>query len=99
MWASRSDAHSGGFRGERIHDSRSHRLESKMTPRRLTPSCGLPACFGANGDVFFVAEESGADFVYRIKEDGGELQQARGRRNAAISSPLRTSRTSPATTG
>jgi hypothetical protein len=35
----------------------------------------LQAFFGAGGDVLFAAKERGATFVYRVKEDGSDLQK------------------------
>src|SRR5262249_35997385 len=49
--------------------------DSREPPRQLTRSDGLQAFFGANGGVFFAAQEKEGTFVYRIQEDGGGLRK------------------------
>ena len=48
-------------------------LNGRSAPWQVTTYDGRKAHFGAAGDVFFTAEEKGAWFVYRVKEDGTEL--------------------------
>ena len=50
-------------------------LDGRTAPRQLTASDGLQAFFGADGDVFFAAQEGEGTFIYRVKEDGGELKK------------------------
>ncbi len=47
-------------------------LNVRTPPRRLTTINGWAAYFGAPGEVVFVSE---GEFVYRIKDDGSELQK------------------------
>jgi Tol biopolymer transport system component/tRNA A-37 threonylcarbamoyl transferase component Bud32 len=49
-------------------------LEGKGPPRRLASMNAGAAFFGAPGEVFFGDFENG--FVYRVKEDGSDLQTA-----------------------
>jgi Tol biopolymer transport system component len=51
------------------------RLDGSSAPRQLTSSNGLQAFFGAQGEVFFAAQEKDGTFVYRVKEDGSGLQK------------------------
>ena len=50
-------------------------LDGRSPPRRLTTIDGFAAYFGAPGEVVFDAEENGAIFTHRIKDDGSELQK------------------------
>jgi Tol biopolymer transport system component len=50
-------------------------LNGRSEPRRLTTTDSLVANFGAPGEVVFDAEENGATFIHRIKDDGSELQK------------------------
>jgi eukaryotic-like serine/threonine-protein kinase len=49
-------------------------LNGPTAPRRLATVDSWAAWFGAPGEVVFEGEEKGTLFVYRIKEDGSELQ-------------------------
>jgi eukaryotic-like serine/threonine-protein kinase len=51
-------------------------LDSSSAPRRLASSRAVHAYFGADGDVFFSADEPNGTFVYRVREDGSGLQKA-----------------------
>ena len=42
---------------------------------RSTASDARKAFFGAGGDVLFLGQEKGNNFLYRVKEDGSELPQ------------------------
>ena len=50
-------------------------LNGQTTPRRLTTMDCWDAYFGAPGEVVFEGEEKGTPFIYRVKEDGSELQK------------------------
>jgi Tol biopolymer transport system component len=50
-------------------------LNGQTAPRRLTTMDAWEAYFGAPGEVVFEGEEKATPFVYRIKEDGSELQK------------------------
>jgi len=50
-------------------------LNGRSAPRRLAALDSFVAYFGAGGDVVFDGEEKGASFIYRVKEDGGDLQK------------------------
>jgi eukaryotic-like serine/threonine-protein kinase len=50
-------------------------LHGRSAPRRVTAKDGSKAFFGSGNDVVFVGEENGAKVVYRVKEDGSELQK------------------------
>ena len=50
-------------------------LDGRSSPRALTPSDEVRAFFGPRGDLLFVAEDNGAKFVYRIKQDGSDLHK------------------------
>jgi serine/threonine protein kinase len=50
-------------------------LDGRSAPRKLTDSDGLQAFFGADGDVFFAAQEKEGTFIYRVKEDGKDLKK------------------------
>jgi Tol biopolymer transport system component len=50
-------------------------LNGRSVPRRVTANDGRKAYFVAGGYVVFVGEEKGAKFVFRVKEDGSELQK------------------------
>ena len=50
-------------------------LNGQIAPRRLTTMDSGEAYFGAPGEVVFAAEQKGERFVYRIKDDGSDLQK------------------------
>ncbi len=50
-------------------------LNGRSAPRRLTAIDSYVAYFGAGGSVVFAGEEKGANFVYRMKDDGSELRK------------------------
>ncbi len=50
-------------------------LNGGAAPRQVTANNGRKAYFGADGYVVFIGEEKGTRFVYRVKEDGSELQK------------------------
>jgi eukaryotic-like serine/threonine-protein kinase len=50
-------------------------LNGRTAPRRLTTIDSWEAYFGAPGEVVFEGDDKGAPFVYRIKDDGRELQK------------------------
>jgi eukaryotic-like serine/threonine-protein kinase len=50
-------------------------LNGRTSPRRLTTMDAWDAYFGAPGEVVFEGDEKGTPFVYRVKEDGGQLQK------------------------
>ena len=50
-------------------------LNGRNPPRRLTTMDSWTACFGAPGEVVFEGDEKGTPYIYRIKEDGSELQK------------------------
>lgn len=50
-------------------------LNGRTEPRRLTTIDSLEAYFGAPGEVVFTGQERAATFVYRIKDDGSDLQK------------------------
>jgi dipeptidyl aminopeptidase/acylaminoacyl peptidase len=50
-------------------------LNGQTEPRRLTAMDCWEAYFGAPGEVVFDCQEKVAPFIYRIKEDGSELQK------------------------
>jgi Tol biopolymer transport system component len=49
-------------------------LNGRSAPRRVTTGYGSEAYFAAGGYVVFWGEEEGAEFIYRVKEDGSELK-------------------------
>jgi hypothetical protein len=49
-------------------------LDGRSGPRRVTAHDGGKAFFGAKNDVLFVGEGDGRYSIYRVKEDGSELQ-------------------------
>jgi hypothetical protein len=49
-------------------------LDGRSAPRQLTTQQGWKVYF-AGGHVIFLGVESGTKFVYRIREDGSELQK------------------------
>ena len=49
-------------------------LNGRSAPRRVTTKDGWKAFFGAGNGVIFVGEENGAKVIYRVNEDGSELQ-------------------------
>jgi Tol biopolymer transport system component len=59
-------------------------LDGRSAPRRLTTVDGFAAYFGAPGEVVFDAEENGATFIHRIKEDGSGLQKLLPTPNLAV---------------
>ena len=50
-------------------------LNGRSAPRQVTPIDGWEAYSAAGGYVVFMGQEKGAKFVYRIKEDGSQLQK------------------------
>jgi Tol biopolymer transport system component len=50
-------------------------LTGPTAPRRIATLNSWAAWFGAPGEVVFEGEEKGTLFIYRIKEDGSELQK------------------------
>ena len=50
-------------------------LNGRTAPRRLTTMDSWVAYFGAPGEVVFEGDEKGTLFIYRIKEDGSDLQK------------------------
>ena len=59
-------------------------LNGRSAPRRLTTIDSFVAYFGAPGEVVFDAEENGATFIHRIKDDGSELQKLLPTPNLAV---------------
>jgi serine/threonine protein kinase/WD40 repeat protein len=49
-------------------------LNGRTQPRRLTTIDSWEAYFGAPGEVIFEGDQKGTPYIYRIKEDGSELQ-------------------------
>jgi Tol biopolymer transport system component len=50
-------------------------LNGRSAPRQVADPDVWKVCFGAGGYLLFAGQEKGARFVYRVKEDGGELQK------------------------
>ncbi len=50
-------------------------LDGHSSPRQLTSLNTIQGFFGADGDVFFAAEDGEWRFIYRVKEDGTGLQK------------------------
>jgi Tol biopolymer transport system component len=51
-------------------------LDRHSSPRQLVgPNANIPM-FSRDGEIFFVRKEGGADYVFRMKVDGTELQKA-----------------------
>jgi eukaryotic-like serine/threonine-protein kinase len=50
-------------------------LNGRTAPRQLTTVDSSEAYFGAPGEVVFVGDENAVTFIYRIKNDGGELRK------------------------
>ena len=50
-------------------------LDGQTAPRKLSAMNSWEAYFGAPGEVVFEGAEKGAPYVYRIKEDGSELEK------------------------
>ena len=50
-------------------------LNGRIAPRQLTTMVSQTAYFGTPGEVIFAAEENSKEFLYRIREDGKELQK------------------------
>ena len=48
-------------------------LNRRSAPRQLTTTDARKAFFGPGGDVIFLGQDKGTNFIYRVKEDGGEL--------------------------
>jgi Tol biopolymer transport system component len=59
-------------------------LNGRSAPRRLAAIDSLVAYFGAGSDVIFDAQERGATFIYRVKDDGSELQKMLPTPNLAL---------------
>ena len=58
-------------------------LDGRSAPRKLTSNDVWKAYFAAGGYVIFAGPENGTMFVYRVKEDGSELQKMVGLDSAA----------------
>jgi hypothetical protein len=50
-------------------------LNRRSPPRQLTARDARKAFFGSSGDVLFTGHEQGTNFLYRIKEDGGDVPE------------------------
>jgi eukaryotic-like serine/threonine-protein kinase len=50
-------------------------LDGRTAPRQLSAMNGWFAYFGAPGQVVFAAQDNSGAFMYRIKDDGSELQK------------------------
>jgi eukaryotic-like serine/threonine-protein kinase len=50
-------------------------LNRRSAPRQITASHARKAFFGAGGNVVFLGQDKGTNFMYRVKEDGSELPQ------------------------
>jgi Tol biopolymer transport system component/predicted Ser/Thr protein kinase len=50
-------------------------LDGRTAPRQLTTIDSGVAYFGAHGEVVFEGEQKTVSFIYRIKDDGSELQK------------------------
>lgn len=50
-------------------------LNGRTAPRRLAASDSWEAYVGAPGEVVFESQEKGVPFIYRIREDGSDLQK------------------------
>jgi Tol biopolymer transport system component len=50
-------------------------LDGRSAPRQVTTQDGWKASFGAGGDVVFLGVENGIKFVFRVREDGSDLQK------------------------
>ena len=50
-------------------------LDGRSAPRQVTAHNGSRAFFGAGSYVVFVGEDEGAKFIYRVKDDGSELEK------------------------
>ena len=51
-------------------------LDRRSPPRQIPDIEGEQPVFGATGEVFFRGVEGTSAFLYRVKEDGGELRKA-----------------------
>lgn len=51
-------------------------LDNSSAPRQLASSRAVHAYFGADGDVFFSADEPNGTFVYRVRDDASGLEKA-----------------------
>jgi hypothetical protein len=49
--------------------------DDETLKREVESLLNQPAYFGAPGEVVFAGEEKAASFIYRIKDDGSELQK------------------------
>jgi Tol biopolymer transport system component len=50
-------------------------LNGRSSPRHVTAKGASRAYFAAGGYVFFVSADTGPKFIYRVREDGSELQK------------------------
>jgi Tol biopolymer transport system component len=50
-------------------------LNGRSAPRQVTANDAWKAFFGAGGEVIFMGQETGNNFIYRAKEDGSELRK------------------------
>ncbi|MGH9196968.1 MAG: TolB family protein, partial [Acidimicrobiia bacterium] len=50
-------------------------LNRRSSPRQVTARDARKAFFGTSGDVLFSGQEKGTNFLYRVKEDGGDLPE------------------------
>jgi eukaryotic-like serine/threonine-protein kinase len=50
-------------------------LNGRSGPRQVAARDSVKAFFGAGNDIVFVGEGDGTKFIYRIKEDGSDLQK------------------------
>src|SRR4051812_18540751 len=50
-------------------------LTDRFAPRQVTTNSAWKAYFGADGYLVFMGPEKGAKFVFRVKENGTELQK------------------------
>jgi eukaryotic-like serine/threonine-protein kinase len=51
-------------------------LDRHSSPRQLVGAMADTPFFSGSGEIFFVREEGGANYVFRMKEDGTELRKA-----------------------
>jgi Tol biopolymer transport system component len=49
-------------------------LDGRSGPRQLASVVARSPYFGVNGDVFFVGDNPKGEFLYRVREDGSDLQ-------------------------
>jgi eukaryotic-like serine/threonine-protein kinase len=50
-------------------------LNGRSSPQQVTTKNAAKAYFGAGGYVFFVGAETGPKFIYRVREDGSQLEK------------------------